>query len=359
MDLSVSDPRQAAASADERIREDVTDILTGLAAEQKTLPSRLFYDEAGCALFGAITALPEYYVTRCEMALLAAHAGEIVGRAPAGSVLVEYGASDEAKAALLLRASEGRLSGYVPIDIAGPALASLRARMLQSHPGLSVQPVEADFTAPVRLPDASGGRTLGCFPGGTSGIFDPPLGGRCRRPARADLSRGGREDVQFVVGTDLRKDPAVLIPAYDDAAGVTAAFNRNILRHVNRIADANFDAALFAHSARWNGEDGRIEMHLVSRLPQVVQVAGRPIPFTAGESIHTESSYKHTEEGFLALARAAGWSADGFWADPQGRFGTHRLVTPGRRHAPPRPAAPARGAGRPEASPRATSASSA
>ena len=328
MELSVFDLRRASARAGMRAQEDVADILTGLIAEQKTLPTRLFYDEAGCDLFGRITELPEYYVTRAEMALLAAHADEIVSSAAEGSVLVEYGASDEAKAAVLLRACGARLYGYVPIDIAGPALAALRERMRRSHPALVVEPMQADFTSPVRLPEGSQGRPrLGFFPGSTIGNFEPGMVVRFLRQVHADLSRDQcGEPVRFIVGTDLRKDPGMLIPAYDDAAGVTAAFNRNILRHVNRIADARFDPDLFAHSARWNEQESRIEMHLVSRMPQSVQVAGQPIAFAAGESIHTESSYKHTPENFLKLARRAGWQADGYWTDPQARFATHRLL---------------------------------
>ncbi len=308
---------------------DVADILAGLRAQQKSLPSRLFYDEAGCVLFGKITELPEYYVTRAEMALLAADADDIVSGSPADSVLVEYGASDESKAAVLLRAGAGHLTAYVPIDIAGPALALLQDRMRHTHPTLDVEPVEADFTSRVMLPAVAADRPrLGFFPGSTIGNFEPEMVLRFLRQARADLSRGaaGTEGPRFVIGTDLRKDPAVLLPAYDDAAGVTAAFNRNILRHVNRIADADFDPDLFAHRAAWNEQEGRIEMHLVSRLPQGVRVAGHAIGFAAGESIHTESSYKHTREGFLALAARAGWVADGFWTDPASRFGMHRLT---------------------------------
>jgi dimethylhistidine N-methyltransferase len=307
---------------------DIADILAGLRSRQKTLPARLFYDEAGCALFGQITELPEYYVTRSEMALLATHGEEIVSCAVKDCVLVEYGASDESKAAMLLRAARGRLSGYVPVDIAGPALVALRRRMRVTHPGLDVAPVEADFTGPVCFPERIANRPrLGFFPGSTIGNFEPAMVVRFLRQARTDLLReNGGERVHFIVGTDLRKDRSVLIPAYDDAAGVTASFNRNILHHVNRIADATFDPALFSHSALWNDREGRIEMHLVSTRSHLTQVAGEPVRFAAGETIHTENSYKHTPDGFLQLAERAGWVPDGFWTDPDGRFGTHRLL---------------------------------
>ncbi len=317
------------ASVDEQRAADRADILAGLAASPKTLPARLFYDEPGCVLFGQITGLPEYYVTRAEMALLADHAREIVACAVPGSLLVEYGASDEAKAAVLLEAAGGRLSAYVPIDIAGPALTALQARMQRTHPGLEVHPVEADFLAPIAMPGIALNRPrLGFFPGSTIGNFRPEMVIRFLRQARADLSRdsGGDAPTHFIIGTDLRKDPSLLIPAYDDAAGVTAAFNRNILSHVNRIADADFDPARFGHRALWNEAEGRIEMHLVSSVAQLVQVAGRAIAFAAGESIHTEDSYKHTREGFLELAERAGWGSDGFWTDPDNRFGMHRLI---------------------------------
>ena len=317
---TISLPLQQAPS------RDSVDILAGLRASPKTLPSRLFYDPAGCALFGEITRLGEYYVTRAEMALLRADAGDLVAVATPGSALVEYGASDEDKSAVLLAAPPRHFSAYVPIDIAGAALAALRARMAVSHPTLPVYPVEADFTAPLSLPIEAAGPRLGFFPGSTIGNFEPPMVVAFLRQARQDLCSGGHGPARFIVGTDLRKDAAVLLPAYNDAAGVTAAFNRNILTHVNRLTGARFDAELFAHRALWNDDDGRIEMHLVSRLPQVIQVGGSRIAFATGESIHTESSYKHTPEGFLALAARAGWRSDGFWTDPEGRFGMHRLI---------------------------------
>ncbi len=331
--MSANDLRHAAAMPATRAPEvdDVGDILAGLSRRPKSLPARLFYDEAGCELFARITRLPEYYVTRAEIGLLEAHATAIVAGVAAHSVLVEYGASDEGKGAALLRAAEGRLSAYLPIDIAAAALSALQRRMRASHPGLAVRPLEADFTAPLSLPVIPGTRSrLGFFPGSTIGNFEPAVAVRFLRQAGASLSEQASEPTRFVVGTDLRKSAEMLIPAYDDAAGVTAAFNRNILRHVNRLADAAFDPELFTHRALWNAEEGRVEMHLLSRLPQVIEVAGRPIAFAAGESIHTESSYKHTREGFLQLARQAGWVADGFWTDAEGRFGMHRLIAPSR-----------------------------
>ncbi len=300
------------------------EILAGLSSPQKTLPAKLFYDEAGCALFNRITRLPEYYVTRAEMALLDRHADEIAAHAPPGAALVEYGASDEAKGVALLDAGRRDFAAYVPVDIAAPALAAIAGRMRDSHPVLDVVTVAADFLRPLALPQAVARLpAFGFFPGSTIGNFRPPMVKRFLRTVRDTLA--GTEAPGFVVGTDLRKDPSRLVPAYDDGEGITAAFNRNILHHVNRIAEAEFDPDAFVHRAVWNAQDGRIEMHLESRRAQAVRVAGQTIRFRAGETIHTEDSYKHTPDGFLALARQAGWGSGGFWSDPDGLFGMHLL----------------------------------
>ena len=305
-----------------------TEILAALLGPQKVLPARLFYDEAGCALFGRITALPEYYVTRAEMALLDRHAAAIASHAPAGAVLVEYGASNEGKGLRLLDAEPGRLIAYAPIDIAPAALAAIAGRLRTARSSLAVHTIAADFTRPLVLPPPVRDRpTFGFFPGSTIGNFRPEMAVRFLRQARDTLAGTGVKagEPLFAVGTDLRKDPAVLIPAYDDAAGVTAAFNRNILRHVNRLTGADFDPDAFSHRAIWNLHEGRIEMHLQSRTAQSVQIAGRTIAFASGETIHTEDSYKHTREGFEALADRAGWRSAGFWTDPLGLFGMHLL----------------------------------
>ncbi len=318
-------PDQISVSGSQR-DADLLDVVTGLQAHQKTLPARLFYDEAGCELFGQITQLPEYYVTRAETALLDLHAREVVADVVRDTSLVEYGASDERKGVALIDAASGRISEYVPIDIAGPALAALTARLEGSHPTLRVQPVEADFTGPVCLPPAGEGGRLGFFPGSTIGNFEPEMVLRFLEQARRDLAGGIEAPVRFLIGTDLFKDRSELVPAYDDAAGVTASFNRNILLHVNRITGADFDTGRFNHRAVWNQQAGRIEMHLVSTVAQVVEVGGAPIAFARGETIHTESSYKHTREGFIALAARAGWKPERFWTDPDGRFGLHGLL---------------------------------
>lgn len=308
-----------AASGD--IAGDVAaEVLDGLTRRQKTLPAKLFYDEEGCRLFGLITELPEYYLTRTERALLAAAAPEIARFAPADAALVEYGASDEAKAVQLLDAAPGGFAAYVPIDIAAPALRQLAQRMADSHPTIAVHPVVADFLHPLDLPAAIGPlRRFGFFPGSTIGNLDPAMAGRFLRTVRRALGRGA----YFLVGADVRKDPALLIPAYDDAAGVTAAFNRNILVRLNREFGADFDPDQFAHCAVWNEAESRIEMHLVSRVAQSVHLLGATIRLASGETIHTENSYKHTVAGLTGIAERAGWRSAAVWTDADALFSLH------------------------------------
>jgi len=249
---------------------------------------------------------------------------EVVAGLPPGGALVEYGASDEAKARLLLDAGDaGLFTSYVPIDVAEGALDALTRRLHRSHPALRVHPVTADFLAPFALPGAVQAQPLtGFFPGSTIGNLDPDSAQRFLMTARRILGR----DARFLVGVDLRKDAALLIPAYDDAQGVTAAFNLNLLRRLNREAAADFDLAGFVHRADWNADKGRIEMHLVSQRAQTVHVAGHGIRFAANETIHTENSYKHTLAGFQAFARAAGWNPVQSWTDPAHLFSVHLLA---------------------------------
>jgi len=299
--------------------------LAGLTAAPKTLPPKLFYDDAGVRLFDAITRLPEYYLTRTERALLTRLAPQIAALAPPGAALVEYGASDEAKAAMLLNARPGHFSAYVPIDVASSALSDLASRLAATQPGLQVHPVCADFLRRPAMPKAIAGRPrLGFFPGSTIGNLDRESARNFLRNARATLGA----DAWMIVGVDLRKDPARLLPAYNDAAGVTAAFNLNILRRLNREAGAEFDLTRFAHSAIWNDAASRIEMHLVSQGAQTVRVAGSQIHFAAGETIHTENSYKPALPAFRALAEDAGWQPAKFWTDEEGLFSIHALANP-------------------------------
>jgi len=306
--------------------------ILGLTQQRKTLPAKLFYDEEGCRLFRLITELPEYYLTRTELALLPDVAKLVASALPGAAVLVEYGASDETKADFLLR-ERGRTGelvfrAYVPIDMAVVALEQMRLRLRQMHPQLRVHALAADFTDSVVLPsEVSRLYRLGFFPGSTIGNLDPPDVQRFLRQVRDTLGSASR----FLVGVDLRKDPAVLLPAYDDAAGVTAAFNRNLLVRLNREAGADFDPDAFAHQAVWNDAESRIEMHLVSRRDQVVHLAGHTLRFVGGETIHTENSYKYAQERFAGLAEAAAWRIVAMWTDPARLFALYLLEPAGER----------------------------
>jgi dimethylhistidine N-methyltransferase len=307
-------------------REVADAAIAGLLREQKTLPAKLFYDEAGCRLFAQITELPEYYLTRTEFTLLAEVAPRVAAALSGPAVLVEYGASDEAKAGFLLRERDNEdkpvIRAYVPIDVAATALDQMRARLRRARPDLQLFTVAADFmdamTLPAQVPDLP---RLGFFPGSTIGNLDPPAVRQFLQQARHTLGVGSG----FLVGVDLRKDPAVLLPAYDDAAGVTATFNRNLLVRLNREAGADFDPYSFEHRAVWNDVESRIEMHLVSCRNQTVRVHGHVIRFARGETIHTENSYKYAPEHFAALAAASGWQTAKLWTDSGQLFSLHLL----------------------------------
>ena len=299
--------------------EIVSLALAGLTSEPKTLPPKLFYDQVGCELFYRITELPEYYLTRTELALLRDLAPSLPSLTPAPAVLVEYGASDETKASLLL--GQGEFAAYVPVDIAAPTLARM-VRRLRKPGGPLVLPLVADFTAPVVLPaDVDGLARFGFFPGSTIGNLEPDEAKIFLRRARTTLGPGA----SMLIGADLRKDPAVLIAAYNDSAEVTAAFNRNVLVRLNREAGADFDPKTFAHRALWNAEQSRIEMHLVSMRAQTVRLAGYAIRFRRGETIHTENSYKYSWDSFARLAESAGWRGIGLWTDAAELFSVHLL----------------------------------
>lgn len=306
---------------------DIADAaITGLLQRQKTLPAKLFYDEAGCRLFAKITELPEYYLTRTEHALLEVVAPRVIASLPGPSVLIEYGASDEAKAGFLLRErdSVGRrvVRTYVPIDVAASALDQMRARLQRERPDLEICILAADFMEPMSLPvEVPDLPRLGFFPGSTIGNLDPPDVRRFLQQARQTL--GARSC--FLIGVDLRKNPTVLLPAYDDAAGVTAAFNLNLLMRLNCEAGADFDLGAFAHRAVWNDAESRIEMHLVSLREQTARVDGHIIHFARGETIHTENSYKYAPEQFAELAGSAGWHTVELWTDPGQLFSLHLL----------------------------------
>ena len=301
-------------------------VLAGLGQTPKVIPARYFYDDAGSALFEQITALPEYYPTRTEIGLLTAHAGEIAATVGAGRAVVEFGSGSSAKTPLLLRAVAP--SAYVPIDISAAFLQESATALAADFPGLPVRPVAGDFTAPLTLPSVlDGNLKLGFFPGSTLGNAAPAAAVDLLRSFAATLGH----DAWLVIGLDLRKDRHVLEAAYDDKAGVTAAFNMNLLKRINRELGGTVDTSAFRHSARWNGDDGRVEMHLEAVRANRFEVLGHCFAFVSGETIHTENSYKWTFDEARLLARAGGWVPVSGWVDPHKLFGLHlwRVAGPG------------------------------
>jgi dimethylhistidine N-methyltransferase len=299
-----------------------SDVLAGLSVRPKRLPPKYFYDEAGSQLFEQITALPEYYPTRTELAILREHAADIAGVLGPKTALIEFGSGSTRKVRILLEAAPG-IEAYVPVDISAEMLSQEATQLQHDRPRLRVLPVAADFTQPFRLPGAIVGLSrAGFFPGSTIGNFEPHDASAFLAHARRML---GRKAV-LIIGVDLVKDTNVLNAAYDDAAGVTAKFNLNLLARINHELGADFDLYSFSHEAFYNCERHRIEMHLASRKRQKVRVAGRVIEFRAGETIHTENSYKYTLESFGALARGAGWTPAAVWTDERSYFSVHALT---------------------------------
>ena len=307
---------RAALPSDSSVRFAV-DVIAGLTAKPKRLPSKYFYDLAGSALFERITQLPEYYPTRCELALLHENAPAIASLFPPTCALIEFGAGSSKKARILLGAA-ATVEAYVPLDISGDFLKQDAAQLRRDFPRLAVHPVVADFTQGFEVPSAIARLPrVGFFPGSTIGNFELHEAAKFMRHAGQALGEGA----VLVIGVDLIKDAAVLCPAYNDAEGVTAKFNLNLLARINRELGANFDLAAFEHHACYNRTQNRIEMHLASLKRQKVRVNGKAINFRLGETIHTENSYKYTIEGFKALAYGAGWSPLSVWSD--GLFSLH------------------------------------
>jgi len=313
--LSAEARATAAAPPDQRAAL-LADAMAGLSAPRKLLPCKWFYDAEGTRLFEAITRLPEYYPTRTEFAILAERGEDIARAVGPGAVVAEFGPGDGAKAECLLRALDAPVA-YIPVDLASEWLVAAAARVRKAHPAVRVRPVVADFGGPFRLPLNEGGAPLlGFFPGSTIGNFTAPEAVALLRRFRLALGRGAR----LLLGADLVKDRRILEAAYDDAAGVTAAFNLNLLRRLNRELGADFDLSAFRHRALWNAAEERVEMHLVARRDQVVRFGGSAFRFAAGESIHTENSHKYRPERLRALTREAGWTEEARWTDPDNFF---------------------------------------
>lgn len=289
------------------IEEFRSDVLRGLGAARKTLPCVWLYDEYGSELFETITDLPEYYPTRTETGILQANAATIADFIGANARLVEYGAGASIKTRYVLDALQ-LPAGYVPIDVSAEFLMSAAESIRQDYPDLAVQPVVGSFLESIDLPEPAAGkggtgRQVGFFPGSTIGnLSDEDIAIFLSR-ARSDLGDNGA----FVLGFDLRKSPDILIPAYDDSRGVTAAFNLNLLTRINRELGADFDLEHFAHEARWNDNASRIEMHIVSLCRQTVTIADSRIPFAKGETIHTENSRKFEIRSVQRACARAGW----------------------------------------------------
>jgi dimethylhistidine N-methyltransferase len=306
---------------DEQTSTFARDAIGDLSQHPKRLSPKYFYDATGSELFEAITRLPEYYPTRTELKILRDHGGEIAAIIPKGAALVEFGAGATTKVRLLLE--KCAFGAYVPVDISGDFLNAQASALREDFPTLAVYPVAADFTAPFALPEEIAGMPkVGFFPGSTIGNFEPHEASRFLRSARDILGAGA----QMIIGADLEKNERVLHDAYNDASGVTARFNLNVLVRMNRELGGNFDLSAFAHRAIYNRERHRIEMHLISKNTQTVRMLGTSFSFRPGETIHTENSYKYSVERFAALARGSGWTVRESWTDEKKMFSVHALT---------------------------------
>ena len=312
----------AAASAARRDFE--TALREGLRREPRQIAPKYFYDQRGSALFDLICELPEYYPTRTEFAILRRHAGEMAECIGAQAELVEFGAGSLQKIRLLLGALR-EPARLVAIDISAEHLQAEAQRLAAEHPGLRVLPLAGDFSGELQLPAplAGAARRVGFFPGSSIGNFTPAEALQFLRRCAGWLAGGG-----LLVGVDLVKDPALLHAAYNDSAGVTAAFNLNLLARANHELGANFELAAFQHYAFYAPREQRIEMHLLSARAQTVQVGGERFDFAEGQTLHTENSCKYTVAGFQALARAAGLQPQAVWTDAQRLFSVHWLAAP-------------------------------
>jgi len=298
-------------------------LLAGLKRRPRAIPPKFLYDARGSELFDRICGLPEYYLTRTETGILDRHAGDIARRAAAGCALIEFGSGSSVKSRLLLDAMRDKLALYCPIDISREHLDRTAASLRRDYPGLRIEAVCADYMAPVDLPAIAGALPkVGFFPGSTIGNLEPRDAEEFLRKARRLVGDTGA----LVLGTDLKKAPQVLHDAYNDSAGVTAAFTLNLLVRANRELGADFDVAAFAHDASYDPVEGRIEIYLKSLARQAVHVAGCTFEFAEGERLHAEYSYKYDRSQIEALARAGGFAVAEIWTDAAGYFAESYLV---------------------------------
>jgi dimethylhistidine N-methyltransferase len=298
-------------------------VMAGLSRPQKTLPCKFFYDREGSRLFDEICDLPEYYPTRTECLILERYAEDMAQLLGPRVRLVEFGSGAGIKIRLLLRALE-EPAAYVPVDISREQLLAAASDLAANFPSVRVAPVCADYTKPFALPairDRRLRKTAGFFPGSTIGNFAAAEAIGFLTLTRRLLGPASL----MIVGVDVPKDERMLHAAYNDGAGITAAFNLNLLERINRELAGNFDVSSFVHDARWNQALSRVEMHLISARPQSVNIAGHSFAFAAGETIHTENSYKYSLDRFRILARDAGYTPLEAWTDEQSLFSVHVL----------------------------------
>ena len=317
MDCPLARLQSASPSGCESYSES---LLAGLAQVPKEIACKYFYDAAGSELFEQICELPEYYQTRTEMTLLARHAGEISALMGKNVELVEFGAGSLRKVRILLDAADN-VGAYTPLDISGDYLGAVVRALAADYPALTLRPLIGDFTAALDIPPLPGNpRRAGFFPGSTIGNFRPEAAQSLLRRMRVSLNGGG-----LLVGVDLVKDPARLHAAYNDTAGITARFNKNLMVRANRELGADFDTGCFAHYAPYNAGAHRIEMYLVSLKRQSVTIEGRRFDFAPGEPVHTEDSHKYTIESFREMAAHAGFNPRAVWTDEERLFSVHWL----------------------------------
>lgn len=303
--------------------EETDAIIAGLSQPRKSIPPKYFYDETGSRLFEEITRLPEYYLTNTELNIMEGCVEEIAEIVGAGASLIEFGSGSSMKTRMLLRHLR-EPAVYVPVDISEEHLLDSQRRIRADFPDVEVIPVVADFTHPFDLPSPTTTplRNVVYFPGSTIGNFEHENAIELLRVMYQEAGENGA----LIIGVDLQKDPAVIHAAYNDSAGVTARFNINMLRHLNREFGANFDLDSFAHRANYDANSGRIVMELVSTQEQSVQIDDARIRFAVGEAITTEYSHKYTLDGFAAMAAEAGFSVEKVWTDPQQWFAVHYCV---------------------------------
>jgi dimethylhistidine N-methyltransferase len=305
------------------------DVLRGFETRPRAIPARWFYDRRGSELFEAITELPEYYPTRTETEILRQACPEVATLAGAGRAVVEFGSGSSTKTPILLRSVNP--GAYVPIDISGDFLRESSAGLAAAFPGLPVLPVEADFLRPIALPPMVANLPkLGFFPGSTIGNMIPHSSVDLLRAMKASLGEGS----MLLIGMDRIKEEDRLVAAYDDAQGVTAAFNLNLLERINRELDGTIPVAAFRHRAIWNDDRARIEMHLEAREDVAFTIEGRRFAMAAGETIHTENSHKYGGRDGRILLRAGGWTPIAEWTDPEGLFAVFLAEAQPARFAP-------------------------